>query len=81
MAYPAIGHLKNESQLRRNWLKGGLGDALNALLGGAGHNLRMILRAIRPFYARILCFWIISMKPTNPQKPPLERPLKWLVQD
>ena len=52
------------------WLKGSLGDARNALLCGASHNLRMILRALRFFYARILCLWIISMKPTNCQKPP-----------
>ena len=51
------------------WLKGSLGDALNALLCGAGHNLRMTLRALRHFYARILCFWIMSMNPTNSQKP------------
>ena len=64
---PAIGHMKNEGKLRRNWLKGSLGDALNAVLCGAGHNLRMILRALRLFYARILCFWIISMRPTYSQ--------------
>lgn len=52
---PAIGHMKNEGKLRRNWLKGSLGDALNAVLCGAGHNLRMILRAIRLFYVWILC--------------------------
>jgi IS5 family transposase len=28
-----------------------LGDALHAMLCGAGHNLRMILRAIRLFYS------------------------------
>jgi IS5 family transposase len=53
---PAIGHMKNEGKLRRNWLKGSLGDALNAVLCGAGHNLLMILRAIRLFYAWIQCF-------------------------
>lgn len=47
---PAIGHMKNDGRLRRNWLKGSLGDALHAMLCGAGHNLRMILRAIRLFY-------------------------------
>jgi IS5 family transposase len=52
---PAIGHMKNEGKLRRNWLKGSLGDALNAVLCGAGHNLRMILRAIRLFYVWMLC--------------------------
>jgi len=51
---PAIGHMKNDGRLRRNWLKGALGDALHAMLCGAGHNLRMILRAIRLFYGR--CF-------------------------
>ena len=47
---PAIGHMKNEGRLRRSWLKGSLGDAMHAVLCGAGHNLRMILRALR------LCF-------------------------
>ena len=51
---PAIGHMKNDGRLRRNWLKGALGDALHAMLCGAGHNLRMILRAIRLFYSQ--CF-------------------------
>lgn len=51
---PAIGHMKNDGRLRRNWLKGELGDALHAMLCGAGHNLRMILRAIRLFYGS--CF-------------------------
>ena len=53
---PAIGHMKNDGKLRRNWLKGSLGDALNAVLCGAGHNLRMILRAIRLFCVWMLCF-------------------------
>ena len=52
---PAIGHMKNEGKLRRNWLKGTLGDALHAVLCGAGHNLRMILRAVRLFCVWILC--------------------------
>ncbi|MBL8499656.1 MAG: hypothetical protein JNL77_03570 [Nitrosomonas sp.] len=48
--------MKNEGKLRRNWLKGSLGDALNAILCGVGHNLRMILRAIRLFCAWVLYF-------------------------
>lgn len=47
---PAIGHMKNDGRLRRNWLKGSLGDALHAVLCGAGHNLRMILRALRLYF-------------------------------
>lgn len=51
---PAIGHMKSDGRLRRNWLKGALGDALHAMLWGAGHNLRMILRALQLFYGH--CF-------------------------
>ena len=51
---PAIGHMKNDGRLRRNWLKGSLGDALHAVLCGAGHNLRMILRALRLYLAILL---------------------------
>ncbi|MGF6604375.1 IS5 family transposase [Paraburkholderia sp. GAS448] len=36
---PAIGHMKTDGKLDRNWLKGALGDAIHAVLCGAGHNL------------------------------------------
>lgn len=51
---PAIGHMKADGKLDRNWLKGALGDAIHAVLCGAGHNLRMILRKLRLFYALVL---------------------------
>ena len=47
---PMIGHMKNDGLLRRNWLKGELGDAMHAVLCGAGHNLRMILAHLRVLY-------------------------------
>lgn len=43
---PQIGHMKSEGKLGRNFLKGKLGDKLNAILCGIGHNLRMIKRKI-----------------------------------
>lgn len=43
---PHIGHMKQTGKLRRNYLKGIIGDALNALLCAIGHNLRMILRIL-----------------------------------
>src|ERR1700681_4794935 len=46
---PAIGHMKSDGKLDRNWLKGALGDAMHAVLCGAGHNLRMILMRLRIF--------------------------------
>ena len=48
---PVIGHLKSDGRLARNFLKGIAGDAMNALLCGAGHNLRKILRKLRLFWA------------------------------
>lgn len=44
---PVIGHMKSDGLLARNWLKGAEGDALHALLCGAGHNLRMTLAHLR----------------------------------
>lgn len=51
---PTIGHMKNDGLLDRNWLKGEIGDAMHALLCGAGHNLRLILAALRAFLAFVL---------------------------
>ncbi len=53
---PTIGHMKADGKLGRNWLKGALGDAIHAVLCGAGHNLRMILRKLRLFYVLLLSF-------------------------
>ena len=44
---PEIGHMKSDGLLGRNFLKGMAGDAINALLCGAGHNLRKILARLR----------------------------------
>ena len=49
---PAIGHMKMDGRLGRNPLKGALGDALHAVMCGTGHNLRLILAALRLYCAR-----------------------------
>jgi IS5 family transposase len=41
-----IGHMKNDGRLGGNFLKNAQGDAMSALLCGAGHNLRKILRRL-----------------------------------
>ena len=51
---PTIGHMKTDGKLDRNWLKGALGDALHAVLCGAGHNIRLLLRRLQRFCAFIL---------------------------
>jgi transposase, IS5 family len=40
---PEIGHMKNDGRLGRNYLKGTIGDKLNAILCGVGHNTRKLL--------------------------------------
>jgi len=44
---PTIGHMKSDGKLDRNGLKGAFGDALNAVLCGAGHNLRLIINMLK----------------------------------
>lgn len=50
---PTIGHMKSDSRLDRNPLKGALGDALHAVLCGAGHNIRLLLSLLRLFVAHL----------------------------
>lgn len=45
-----FSYAKRDRQLKRNYLKGTKGDTLNALLSAVGHNLRLILCAIRLFW-------------------------------
>ena len=40
---PVIGHTKSDGLLERNRLAGARGDAINAVLVGAGHNVRLLL--------------------------------------
>ena len=43
---PVIGHEKSDCRLDRNYLRGKLGDKINAILCGAGFNFRKLLRAL-----------------------------------
>lgn len=54
---PTIGHMKMDGRLGRNPLKGQLGDAIHAVLCGAGHNLRLILAALRFYCAQMGLGW------------------------
>lgn len=49
---PVIGHMKSDGRLARNFLKGVEGDAMNALLCGARHSTRKILKRLRLLCAR-----------------------------
>ena len=50
---PVIGHMKSDSRLARNFLKGANGDAVNALLCACAYNLRKILNKLRLFCAQM----------------------------
>jgi hypothetical protein len=54
-------NMKNDGLLRRNWLKGSLGDAMHAVLCGAGHDLRLILAHLRALY----CAFFVCLRPTH----------------
>lgn len=58
---PVIGHMKTDGRLGRNWLKGQAGDAIHAVLCGAGHNIRLLLRYLRLFYAWIMLMQLVNM--------------------
>jgi transposase, IS5 family len=57
---PMIGHMKADGRLGRNHLLGAVGDAMNALLVAAGHNLRLILNWLRLFVAWLMAALISS---------------------
>ncbi len=54
---PKIGHLKSDNRMGRCFLKGLIGDEINAVLAAAGSNLQKLLRAI----ARALFFRLWSV--------------------
>ena len=54
---PVIGHMKSDGLLERCRLAGSVGDAVNAVLAAAGHNLRLLLAWLRP-----LCAWLLAAR-------------------
>lgn len=55
---PIIGHMKSDGKLDRNYLTGVLGDQINVLLCGAGHNIRIILRKLREVLSFLLRIYV-----------------------
>ena len=60
---PAIGHMKSDGRLGRNYLLGTLGDAINAILAGVGYNLRLILNWLRALFALIVTAFLRIERP------------------
>jgi IS5 family transposase len=59
---PTIGHMKSDGRLDRNPLKGALGDALHAVLCGAGHNIRLLLSLLRLFVAHLMSITLAFLR-------------------
>ena len=55
---PVIGHAKVDGLLERNHLKGAEGDAINAILVAAGHNLRLLLAWFAAFLRALVSAWL-----------------------
>ncbi len=51
---PTIGHMKTDGRLDRNPLKGELGDPLDAVLCGAGHNIRLLMKRLRLLWPEMM---------------------------
>jgi IS5 family transposase len=67
---PMIGHMKADGRLGRNHLLGVAGDAMNALLVAAGHNLRLILNWLRLCVAWFLAALMSSLAQSNTSRDP-----------
>lgn len=48
---PIIGHLKSDHRLKRNYLKGLAGDAINLMLAAAAFNLKKWMRSAQALFA------------------------------
>ncbi len=51
-----IGHCKTDGHLGRNFLKGRLGDQINAVMSAVGYSLRLILKWLRKLLVQIIAF-------------------------
>lgn len=65
---PIIGHCKNDRKVGpRNWLRGKLGDQINAIAMAIGFNLRKILRRI---FLCLLSLYLLIQNLPSPQPIP-----------
>lgn len=65
---PVIGHMKSDGHLGRNFLKGRLGDQLNAVLSAVGYNFRLILKWLRALSPHILFAVLAALLPITAPK-------------
>jgi IS5 family transposase len=60
-----IGHCKTDGHLGRNFLKGRLGDQINAVMSAVGYNFRLILKWLKLLLRKIIAAIRTAMRPTS----------------
>jgi IS5 family transposase len=64
-----IGHCKTDGHLGRNFLKGRLGDQINAVMSAVGYNFRLILKWLRHLLCKIIAAIGDAMSAPSALKP------------
>jgi IS5 family transposase len=64
----AIGHMKTDGHLARNYLKGRHGDHANAVLTAVGYNFRLILKWLKALLRLILAAFFAANSPGSAPK-------------
>ncbi len=64
-----IGHCKTDGHLGCNFLKGHLGDQVNALMTAVGYNLRLVLKWLRKLLSKIIAAIRIAIMLPSVLKP------------
>jgi IS5 family transposase len=60
---PIIGHTKSDGLLERNHLAGASGDAINAILVAAGHNMRLLVAWLTALLRALIMALFPAMQP------------------
>ncbi len=60
-----IGHCKTDGHLGRNFLKGRLGDQINAVMSAVGYNLRLILKWLSKLLCKIITAILAAIRPVS----------------
>ena len=65
LAVSGIGHCKTDGHLDRNYLKGRLGDQINAVMSAVGYNMRLILKWLRHLLCKIIAAIVAATTPCS----------------
>ena len=64
-----IGRCKTDGHLDRNFLKGRLGDQINAVMSAVGYNFRLILKWLKHLLRKIIAAIVATITLPSALKP------------